>query len=597
MNKQRLTMLLSLVALLSMAGCASVPSSVSQAGVTTVSVAPVNGPTSIGVTAQPAPAPLPNAAATVAATQLAAGTAVAVATAVPAIVTVEAPTITVQTTDVAPAAPTDAGASTIVASDAPTDAGASTVATDVGSLTPEEAAYLQKVEDLAARITNADELRAADRMFQEAAQAALTGSMPDLAALKETLAKAVTFMGGIAPAVQALRPPPHLQSVQAELQAVVDDENKHLKDEQAAAAAPTQQALGIAYGGAMAPSFDLVALMVDVSQRKTRQQTGMAQLTVDGPLSAAETDYVNKVQELTTRMTNSAELSDATTATGDAIDKGTQGGTLDLKAFNATFNKALTFMNDINTATRALQPPPRLAAVQAELLKTVVDENGGLKDSQAVISTQDWAKGGNLVANMARPMTDLMTLGTDLARLGATDSTPVVASAAAGANGPTRTPQPTLAPIPVVAGKDLTNFDPCSVVSDEEYKQAVNASTVKDGGTADDTIVVQHTQIADPSEVAGLPGSKACRQAWSSPHSGRAAQYILFLPYDQLALYRTAARRLIGFEAAGGEAFEQNGSTYLNKNGYLLTVGGMGASQPSETTRLVVIGLAQRLRP
>ncbi|GAC1354104.1 MAG: hypothetical protein NVSMB42_11430 [Herpetosiphon sp.] len=465
-------------------------------------------------------------------------------------------------------------------------------ATEVGALTPEEANYLQKVEDLAARITNSEEIHTSDRLFQGVAQAALTGTVPDLAAVKEALAKAVTFMGGIAPEVAALRPPPHLQTVQAELQTVVDDENKHLKEEQAALAAPTQQNLGIAYGGAMAPAFDLVGLAVDVSGRKTRHQTGMAQLTVDGPLSADETSYVNKVQGLVTRMTNSSELSDAATATGDAIDTGMQGGTLDTTAFNATFNKALAFMDDITSKTQALQPPPRLQALQAELLKTVVDENNGLKDSQAVISTQDWANAGNVVQNMARPVTDLITLGTDLARLGATESTPV----AAASSGPTTTPRPTLAPIPVRTGKDLASFDPCSVVNDAEYKQAVNAATVKGGGTADDTIMVQHTVIPDASDVGGLPGSKACRQAWSSPNSGSGAQYVLFLPYDKLALFRTGARSVPGFEVAGGETWQDGAATYLNKNGYLLTVGGMGGSEPTETIRLVVLGIAKRLQ-
>jgi hypothetical protein len=169
-------------------------------------------------------------------------------------------------------------------------------------------------------------------------------------------------------------------------------------------------------------------------------------------------------------------------------------------------------------------------------------------------------------------------------------ATPVASNAGA-------TAQPQAAITPSTSGADLTNFDACSVVNDDEYKSALNASTVQEGGTADDTIVVRHEVITDTFSVGGLPGSKACKLLWSTSPGGRGEMNILFYPYDQLSLWKNTKsyHTLAGYEAAGAGtiAFNCFGSVCLNKNGYLFTAnGGSGMEQVYKT---MLIGVANRL--
>jgi hypothetical protein len=169
-------------------------------------------------------------------------------------------------------------------------------------------------------------------------------------------------------------------------------------------------------------------------------------------------------------------------------------------------------------------------------------------------------------------------------------ATPVASNAGA-------TAQPQAAMTPSTAGADLTNFDACSVVNDNEYKSSLNASRVQEGGTADDTIVVRHEVITDTFSVGGLPGSKACKQLWSSPASGSGEMNILFYPYDQLSLWKDTKsyHELAGYEtaSAGTVAFDCFGSVCLRKSGYIFTAnGGSGMEQVYKT---MLIGVANRL--
>jgi hypothetical protein len=163
------------------------------------------------------------------------------------------------------------------------------------------------------------------------------------------------------------------------------------------------------------------------------------------------------------------------------------------------------------------------------------------------------------------------------------------------ASAPSTAAQPTTASS--TSGADLAKFDACSVVNDDEYKSALNTFRVQEGGAADDTTVVRHEIITDPFTVGGLPGSKACKQSWSSSTGGQGVINILFYPYDQLSLWKDTRSYhvLDGYEAAGGGAvaFDCFGSVCLTKNGYVFTAnGGSGMEQVYKT---MLIGVANRL--
>jgi len=173
-------------------------------------------------------------------------------------------------------------------------------------------------------------------------------------------------------------------------------------------------------------------------------------------------------------------------------------------------------------------------------------------------------------------------------------ATPPAAPVASNAGA---TVQSQAAMTPSTAGADLTSFDACSVVNDDEYKSALNTSRVQEGGTAEDTIVVRHEVITDTFSVGGLPVSKACKQLWSSPEGGRGEMNILFYPYDLLSLWKSTKsyHEMAGYEAAsaGTIAFNCFGSVCLNKSGYLFTVnGGSGMEQVYKT---MLIDVANRL--
>src|ERR1700680_2395729 len=57
------------------------------------------------------------------------------------------------------------------------------------------------------------------------------------------------------------------------------------------------------------------------------------------------------------------------------------------------------------------------------------------------------------------------------------------------------------------AGKDITNFDPCSVVGDSEYVQAITASA----GDPSALGTINATHAAVDGSITGLPGAKACK--------------------------------------------------------------------------------------
>src|SRR5450432_978696 len=70
-------------------------------------------------------------------------------------------------------------------------------------------------------------------------------------------------------------------------------------------------------------------------------------------------------------------------------------------------------------------------------------------------------------------------------------------------------------------GKDITNFDPCSVVSDTDLVKAITDSA----GDPTALGTLKATHVAVDGANTGLPGAKACCQTWTTTDSaGRLSQ-------------------------------------------------------------------------
>ncbi len=147
------------------------------------------------------------------------------------------------------------------------------------------------------------------------------------------------------------------------------------------------------------------------------------------------------------------------------------------------------------------------------------------------------------------------------------------------------------------AGKDITNFDACSVVSDSEYVQAITASAGDPSALG--TITATHAP-ADASNT-GLPGAKACKLSYTTTDSaGRQSQggdpvIVTFDQYSNLAqLQGNSPITVNDYASAGAQAFEGPGtaSPYITKDGYLFYMSGN-----SDTTLLktIALGIAKRL--
>ena len=327
------------------------------------------------------------------------------------------------TTAAATAVPAGKPAATTVAlkcsgQDAPAAAAPATVA-PAASLTAAETAYLDQVDALAARMNNASELTAATLAMRDATQQyGLTGTI-DAAAATRALDPAVSFMASAGADVSALTPPPGFKGVQDELQGAVNDENKFLKDSQAAVANPSRDAVSTVQLQLLNPFGNLLVVTLDSNNRRTKGGMGLPQVGVDSPLVPAETAYLNQVQVLVNRMSGCPALGDAASAFGDDLEKLNNTGQLDGKSSEAARLAATRFMNTVAQDAQALQPPARLQSVQVELLRVVQLYQSGLNDWQTAIAAQNWDSLTNaFFAEMGAGGATLSVLNKDLAFLG-----------------------------------------------------------------------------------------------------------------------------------------------------------------------------------
>jgi hypothetical protein len=153
-------------------------------------------------------------------------------------------------------------------------------------------------------------------------------------------------------------------------------------------------------------------------------------------------------------------------------------------------------------------------------------------------------------------------------------------------------------PAAAAAGKDLTDFDPCSVVSDTEFVQAITAESGDPSALG--TIVATHAPV-DGSET-GLPGAKACKQTWTTTDSaGRQSQggdpvIVTFDLYSNLAEIRgDAPDNTTDYASAGAVAIDAPGDAgvpHLTKDGYLFRMSG---NSDTALLKVVALGIASRL--
>lgn len=157
---------------------------------------------------------------------------------------------------------------------------------------------------------------------------------------------------------------------------------------------------------------------------------------------------------------------------------------------------------------------------------------------------------------------------------------------------------PASSPSALAAGKDISNFDACSVVSDSEYVQAITASASDPSALG--TINATHAPV-DGSNT-GLPGAKACKLSYTTTDSaGRQSQggdpvIVTFDQYSNLAqLQGNAPKSVDDYASVGAQAFEgpgDAGDPHITKDGYLFRMSGN-----SDLTMLkkIALGIAVRV--
>jgi hypothetical protein len=178
-----------------------------------------------------------------------------------------------------------------------------------------------------------------------------------------------------------------------------------------------------------------------------------------------------------------------------------------------------------------------------------------------------------------------------LAACGSTTSTPT------GLGGGGNSGASASSPPAQAAGKDITNFDVCSVVSDSDLVKAITA------GAGDPSALgtINATHAPADGSVTGLPGAKACKQSWTTTDSagvqsqGGDPVIVTFEQYSNLdQLQGSAPIAVNDYASAGATAFKGPGgsSPYIIKDGYLFHLSGN-----SDTTLLkaVALGIATRL--
>ena len=171
-------------------------------------------------------------------------------------------------------------------------------------------------------------------------------------------------------------------------------------------------------------SLTATALAPTVSSAATAVTTAAsgaataATTALSGSMSAADQAYLTQVNDLATKMQNSAELSSAVQALSAAAATGATGGTVDATALNDKLQKANTFLTGIAQQASALQPPADLKSVQDELMAPITDWQKALTTAQTAVGASNWNDAATAAAQMTQAVTGLGTLITDLAARG-----------------------------------------------------------------------------------------------------------------------------------------------------------------------------------
>lgn len=171
------------------------------------------------------------------------------------------------------------------------------------------------------------------------------------------------------------------------------------------------------------------------------------------------------------------------------------------------------------------------------------------------------------------------------------------AAPAAGAATPDAAAGASAAPA-AAAGKDITSFDPCSVVSDTDLVKAITDSA----GDPTALGTLKATHVAVDGADTGLPGAKACSQSWTTTDSsGRESQggepvIVTFDLYSNLAEIQSGAPdNTTDYAAAGAVSFDapgDGGDPHLTKDGYLFRMSG---NSDTALLKAIALGIAARL--
>jgi hypothetical protein len=174
---------------------------------------------------------------------------------------------------------------------------------------------------------------------------------------------------------------------------------------------------------------------------------------------------------------------------------------------------------------------------------------------------------------------------------GSTATTP----ARTGSSGTSGSAAP---PAGAAAGKDITSFDACSVVSDADFVAALTAEASDPSSIG--TINPTH-KVVDGAET-GLPGAKACQQTWTTTDSngevnqGGEPVIVTFDLYSNLKdLEGNSPVKVSGYDSAGAQAFEGPGDAgvpHITKDGYLFRMSG---NSDTALLKAIALGIAGRL--
>jgi hypothetical protein len=139
---------------------------------------------------------------------------------------------------------------------------------------------------------------------------------------------------------------------------------------------------------------------------------------IPADLSQEETDYLNEVNGIATRLQNSTEIEAAATALAEAVARVATGSTVDAQALTDSLNQAAAFVDGIEREANALEPPERLQSIQDQLEKTVNSYDDAVQSSIVAVASANWTDAAVAVEAMTRAATELTTLDEDLAELG-----------------------------------------------------------------------------------------------------------------------------------------------------------------------------------